>query len=42
MIIGVWYYKNGDKYDGEWEDDIKNGKGNIELRIRCLLLFQWE
>ena len=24
---GIYYYANGDKYDGEWKDDKKNGKG---------------
>ena len=24
---GVYYYQNGDKYDGQWKDDKKEGKG---------------
>lgn len=25
---GVLYYTNGNVYDGDWEDDMKHGKGN--------------
>lgn len=25
--IGVYYYANGDRYDGEWRDDRINGEG---------------
>ena len=28
-ILGIYYYKNGDKYEGEFEDSQKNGNGNI-------------
>jgi hypothetical protein len=24
---GVFEYTNGDKYDGDWADDIQHGKG---------------
>jgi len=24
---GVYYYANGNRYDGDWKDDKKNGKG---------------
>lgn len=27
-IIGTQYYDNGDKYEGQWKDDQKLGKGN--------------
>ena len=27
LCIGIYYYNNGDKYDGEWKDDKMNGKG---------------
>ena len=25
--IGIYYYPNGDRYDGEWKNDEKDGKG---------------
>jgi hypothetical protein len=28
---GIYYYKNGDKYDGEWEKDLKHGVGLLEM-----------
>lgn len=27
VIIGVYYYVNGDKYDGEWKCGKKEGRG---------------
>ena len=27
MMIGIFYYKNGSKYNGEWKNDKKEGKG---------------
>jgi hypothetical protein len=24
---GIFYYNNGDRYDGNWKDDKKNGQG---------------
>ena len=27
--IGAYTYANGDKYDGEWIDDCKNGQGEL-------------
>lgn len=29
---GVYYYANGDKYDGEWLSDQKHGKGVYEFK----------
>jgi len=26
---GVCLYPNGDKYDGEWKDDLKDGRGKF-------------
>jgi len=25
--IGIYYFSNGDKYEGEWEDHLQHGKG---------------
>ena len=30
-MIGIYYYENGAKYDGEWKNDLKEGQGKIEL-----------
>jgi len=27
--IGLFEQENGDKYEGDWKDDLKNGKGVI-------------
>lgn len=29
--VGVYYWPNGDKYEGQWENDKKNGKGKAEV-----------
>jgi hypothetical protein len=39
--IGVYYYANGDKYDGEWSEDKVNGEGKKLLKLRNLLLWKW-
>lgn len=26
---GVYFYADGDKYDGEWKDDKRHGKGIV-------------
>ena len=28
---GVYYYKNGDQYEGYWSNDVKEGFGKLEL-----------
>lgn len=28
LILGTYYYTNGNKYQGEWKNDKVNGKGN--------------
>ena len=28
-IIGTYYYANGDKYEGDWENDMRIGDGNF-------------
>lgn len=38
IIIGTQYYANGDRYEGEWRDDERNGKGNIVIKHRDFLL----
>jgi hypothetical protein len=35
---GVYNYSNGDKYEGEYEDDEKNGKGYCSVKCRSVLL----
>ena len=27
---GIYYYPNGDKYEGDWKDDLRHGNGNRE------------
>ena len=29
---GTYYYANGDKYEGEWKDDKRHGKGTVMYR----------
>lgn len=26
-LIGIWYYPNGDRYEGEFADGKRNGEG---------------
>lgn len=40
--VGVFYYENGDRYDGDWEGDKKNGNGKARSEGRNLLLCRWE
>jgi hypothetical protein len=28
-FIGIYYWADGDKYEGEWIEDQKNGKGKL-------------
>ena len=28
FILGIYYYVDGDKYDGEWKNSKQQGKGN--------------
>ena len=30
-ILGILYTIEGEKYEGEWKDDLKNGKGRMNL-----------
>jgi len=32
LIIGILYYANNDRYEGEWEDDEASGKGKVLLK----------
>ena len=32
LIIGTLECANGDKYNGEWKDDQKNGNGTLHLK----------
>ena len=29
---GFYYYANGDIYDGEWDDNVKSGKGHLTCK----------
>lgn len=31
LLIGVYKYANGNKYEGEWKLNKKNGKGTAEI-----------
>jgi hypothetical protein len=37
-LLGVYYYSEEEKYDGEWKNNSKCGKGNFTKIVRCLLL----
>ena len=26
---GIYYYLNGDIYDGEWDENLRSGKGSL-------------
>lgn len=30
LSVGIMCYPNGDKYDGEWKEDMKEGKGRVK------------
>lgn len=32
LRIGVYNYANGDKYEGEWKDDKRQGKGKAAVQ----------
>ena len=34
-------YPNGDKYEGQWKEDKKHGRGNINIEYRCNELCKW-
>ena len=33
-IIGIYYYSNGSKYQGEWRDRKAHGKGDFEVNLK--------
>ena len=36
---GICDYPNGDRYDGEWKDDLKDGRGKLfVIKHRNVLL----
>jgi len=35
-VLGTSEYSNGDKYEGEWRGDKKNGRGRISGECRCV------
>jgi len=37
--IGIYYYANGNKYDGMWKDDNKDGRGNSLLKPKGILYY---
>ena len=38
IYLGIFYYVNGNKYDGEWKNDKKEGKGTISIPNCSLFL----
>lgn len=37
--IGVFYYNNGRRYEGDWKDGKRNGKGNLQSKSIGILYF---
>ena len=37
-ILGVYYYKCGDKYTGEWRDNKRNGHGNLYPKLQEFMI----
>ena len=40
-FVGKWFWNNGERYEGEWKDDIMHGKGKKEviyLSFHCLMI----
>ena len=35
-IIGIYYYADGNRYDGEWSNNEKKGRGNLNLLVGIL------
>lgn len=38
---GVYYFNNGDRYEGEWKDDMFHGKGQEILADGSLFIGSW-
>jgi len=37
-LIGKYFWISGNRYEGEWKDDKKNGQGNKSALLNCLLI----
>ena len=33
IIIGIMNYANGDRYNGEWKEDLKEGNGKMKFHL---------
>ena len=31
--LGTYYYNNGNKYEGDWKNGVKEGKGNLKRKL---------
>ena len=40
--IGIMKYSNGDKYDGNWINDAKNGQGKMEYANGDIYNGRWK
>lgn len=40
-IVGNLVYPNGDKYEGDWNEDVREGYGRVRVKGRDYLLLQW-
>jgi len=39
LILGIRYYENKNKYDGEWKDGKREGRGNLKLNYCRDIIF---
>lgn len=42
MIIGLCYYENGDKYDGDWKNGKREGRGNQSFAVGTKYEGEWK
>jgi len=38
-LIGTYYYSNGNKYEGEWLNEERNGEGNSHINLIGILYY---
>ena len=38
---GVYYYENGDKYEGDWKNNLKDGEGILYFKKGDLYKGNW-
>ena len=34
LSVGEFYYPNGEKYEGDWKNDMRNGRGTLSRTPR--------